>query len=318
MGIMPSESESNNVIILGSGCAGLTAAIYTARANLNPLVIEGVLPGGQLTTTSEVENFPGFPEGIDGFMLMDNLRKQATRFGARFVSDVITSVELSPGNSTLRSENASYSAKAVIVATGASPRMLGVPGEKEMYGGKGVTTCATCDGAFYRDRDVAVIGGGDSACEEALFLTRFCSKVYLVHRRDELRASKIMADRVLSNPKIEMVWNSTVQSINPDDQGFVSSLTTLDKTTGKSRQITLQGVFIAIGHIPNSSAFKGQLPLDDEGYFIPESHSQVRTAKAGVFVAGDCADHHYRQAITAAGMGCQAAIETERWLSTQG
>ena len=315
---MPSDSLSNNnVIILGSGCAGLTAAIYTARANLNPLIIEGTLPGGQLTTTSEVENFPGFPEGIDGFMLMDNLRKQATRFGARFVSDVITSVELSPGNNTLRSGSSSYSAKALIIATGASPRMLGVPGEKEMYGGKGVTTCATCDGAFYRDRDVAVIGGGDSACEEALFLTRFCSKVYLVHRRDELRASKIMADRVLSNPKIEMVWNSVVESINPDDQGFVSSITTLDKVSRKSRQIALQGVFIAIGHIPNSSAFKGQLRLDGEGYFVPEAHSQVRTEKAGVFVAGDCADHHYRQAITAAGLGCQAAIETERWLSTQ-
>jgi thioredoxin reductase (NADPH) len=309
------ETTIHDVIILGSGCAGLTAAIYTGRANLRPLVIEGNLPGGQLTTTSEVENFPGFPEGIDGFMLMDNLRKQAAKFEASFTSDLIQSVSIDGPVKELRSADQVYRCRALIIATGASPRLLGIPGEKEMYGGKGVTTCATCDGAFYRGMEVAVIGGGDSACEEALFLTRFCSKVYLVHRRDELRASKIMADRATQHPKIEMVWNAVPTAVLPDDSGNVRAIAVRDTVTGAESEIALKGVFIAIGHIPNSQAFAGKLPLDDQGYFIPETGSQVRTALPGVFVAGDCADHHYRQAITAAGMGCQAAIEAERWLA---
>jgi len=311
------NAKPHEVIILGSGCAGLTAAIYAGRANLQPLVLEGSQPGGQLTTTSEVENFPGFPEGVDGFMLMDHLRKQATRFETSFASDLIESADLSGPIKKLHSASKTYEARSLIIATGASPRLLGIPGEKEMYGGKGVTTCATCDGAFYRDMDVAVIGGGDSACEEALFLTRFCSKVYLIHRRDELRASRIMADRVLENKKIEMVWDTVVTSIEPDENGQVKSIKTQNTKDESAGEISLKGVFIAIGHIPNTKAFEGMLPMDEEGYFVPEAGSQVKTSTPGGYVAGDCADHFYRQAITAAGMGCQAAIEAERWLAEQ-
>lgn len=303
------------IIILGTGCAGLTAAIYAARADLNPLVIEGSQPGGQLTTTSEVENFPGFPEGIDGFQLMDNLRKQAKRFGARFAVDVIDGAELTGPVKTLHAGNTVYQARAVIIATGASPRLLGIPGEKEMYGGKGVTTCATCDGAFYRDMDVIVVGGGDSACEEALFLTRFCSRVTLIHRRDTLRASQIMADRVLEHPKIETVWDSIVEEILPDESGQVRAVRLQNRHTSATSELPCKGVFIAIGHIPNTAPFRDELDTDAEGYFVPERGSQVRTRSPGVYVAGDCADHFFRQAITAAGMGCQASIEAERWLA---
>jgi thioredoxin reductase (NADPH) len=304
-----------NVIILGTGCAGLTSAIYTARANLNPLVIEGSQPGGQLTTTSEVENFPGFPEGIDGFMLMDNVRKQAKKFGTRFVNDTITSVDFSGPVKILKSANKTYEAKTIIISTGASPKLLGVPGEMEMFGGKGVTTCATCDGAFYRDMDVVVVGGGDSAAEEALFLTRFCSKVTLIHRRDQLRASKIMADRATNHEKIEMCWDSGVESINPDENGNAKSITVQNLKTGVMKEIPCKGAFIAIGHQPNTKSVQGVLKLDDNGYIVPEANSMVRTSIGGVYSAGDCADHVYRQAITAAGMGCQAAIEVERWLA---
>jgi len=304
-----------NVLILGTGCAGLTAAIYTARANLQPLVIEGVQPGGQLTTTSEVENFPGFPEGIDGFELMDRLRKQATRFGTRFESDLIDRVELNGPVKYLHSATKRYETKALIVATGASPRMIGVPGEMEMFGGNGVTTCATCDGAFYRGMEVAVVGGGDSACEEALFLTRFCTKIHLIHRRDELRASGIMAKRVLENPKIQPVWDTVVERVLADGEGRVRGLALKHRITGAASELAVKGVFVAIGHQPNTGPFTGALPLDELGYFITEDQSQVRTKLPGVFVAGDCADHVFRQAITAAGMGCQAAIEAERWLA---
>lgn len=306
-----------NIVILGTGCAGLTAAIYAARANLNPLVLEGKQPGGQLTTTSEVENFPGFPEGIDGFMLMDSLRKQALKFGAKIENAYIKSVRLDENVKVLSSESKEYLSKSIIIATGAAPKLLGVKGEQEMYGGNGVTTCATCDGAFYRGMDVIVVGGGDSACEEALFLTRFCSSVTIIHRRDELRASKIMATRVLENEKITVIWNAEITEILPDDDGKVKAIEILKSHEGKKEIINTKGVFIAIGHSPNTKAFEEILPLDDNGYLVPKEGSMVKTKIPGVYVAGDCADHVYRQAITAAGMGCQAAIEAERWLAEQ-
>lgn len=307
-----------NVVIVGTGCAGLTAAIYTARSNLNPLVLEGTLPGGQLTTTSEVENFPGFPEGVDGFMLMDNLRKQAAKFGTRFEQALVQSVDFSASPRRLVCGDRVILARSVIIATGASPRMTGVPGEKELYGGKGVTTCATCDGAFYRKMDVAVIGGGDSAAEEALFLTRFASKVYLVHRRDALRASKIMADRATSHEKIQCVWDSVPVAVEGVEQGAVSGLRIRNVKTGDESVLPAKGIFVAIGHVPNTGPFAEVLDVDANGYFVPQTGSQVRTKVPGVYVAGDCADHVYRQAITAAGMGCQAAIEAERWLAEHG
>jgi thioredoxin reductase (NADPH) len=307
-----------NVVIIGTGCAGLTAAIYTGRANLNPLVLEGSLPGGQLTTTSEVENFPGFPHGIDGFQLMQNLREQATKFGTRFEQALVTAVDLTSNPRKLICGDRTILAKSIIIATGASPRMTGIPGEKELYGGKGVTTCATCDGAFYRKMDVAVIGGGDSAAEEALFLTRFASKVYLVHRRDTLRASKIMADRATSHEKIQPVWNSVPLSVEGVAQGAVTGLRVQNVKTNEESVLPVKGIFVAIGHVPNTGPFAEVLDVDDGGYFKPSEGSQVRTRVPGVYVAGDCADHIYRQAITAAGMGCQAAIEAERWLAEHG
>lgn len=306
-----------DVIILGTGCAGLTSAIYTGRANLNPLVLEGTQPGGQLTTTSEVENFPGWPEGIDGFQLMDNLRKQAERFGTRTEYARVKRVDFSDPKvkKLYTDEDRELTAKSVIIATGASPRLLDIPGEKEMFGGKGVTTCATCDGAFYRNMDVIVVGGGDSACEEALFLTRFCSKVTILHRRDEFRASSIMADRVLANDKIEVLWNTVPEEVLADETGNMKGVRIKNRKTGEIAELAAKGFFIAIGHIPNTQPFEGVLELDENGYLVPLSGSGVKTKVPGVFVAGDCADHIYRQAITAAGMGCQAAIEAERWLS---
>lgn len=313
-----SSPSVENVVIVGTGCAGLTAAIYTGRANLNPLVIEGTLPGGQLTTTSEVENFPGFPHGIDGFQLMQNLREQATRFGTRFEQALVSGVDFTTMPRKIICGDRTILAKSVIIATGASPRMTGVPGEKELYGGKGVTTCATCDGAFYRKMEVAVIGGGDSAAEEALFLTRFASKVYLVHRRDALRASKIMAERATSHEKIQCVWDTVPVSVEGVEQGAVTGLRVKNVKTGIESTLPVKGVFVAIGHIPNTKGFAPPLDVDENGYFKPESGSQVRTKIPGVYVAGDCADHVYRQAITAAGMGCAAAIEAERWLAEHG
>ncbi|CAI8334114.1 MAG: Thioredoxin reductase [Opitutia bacterium UBA7350] len=304
-----------DVIILGTGCAGLTAAIYTGRAQLNPLVLEGTQPGGQLTTTSEVENFPGFPEGIDGYTMMDNLRKQAARFGARYEHAKIDRIEVEAEVKRLHAGDKVFEARTVIIGTGARPRLLGIPGEQEMFGGKGVTTCATCDGAFYRDMDVVVVGGGDSACEEALFLTRFCSKVTLIHRRDSLRASQIMAERAMAHEKIEMAWNSLPQEILPDESGKVRAIQVKDALSGELREIPCKGAFIAIGHIPNTDFAEGLLERDGDGYIIPETGSQVQTSVPGLFAAGDCVDHVYRQAITAAGMGCQAAIESERWLA---
>ncbi|HWA85442.1 MAG TPA: thioredoxin-disulfide reductase [Opitutus sp.] len=315
---MSTSVSVENVVIIGTGCAGLTAAIYAARANLNPLVLEGSLPGGQLTTTSEVENFPGFPEGVDGYQLMQNLREQATKFGARFEQALVTGVDFSAPTRQLICGDRTIFAKTVIIATGASPRMTGIPGEKELYGGKGVTTCATCDGAFYRKMDVAVIGGGDSAAEEALFLTRFASKVYLVHRRDALRASKIMAERATSHEKIQMVWNSIPLAVEGIEQNAVSGLRVENVQTGEQSVLPIKGLFVAIGHVPNTGPFAEVLDVDEGGYFKPLNGSQVKTKIPGVYVAGDCADHVYRQAITAAGMGCQAAIEAERWLAEHG
>jgi thioredoxin reductase (NADPH) len=306
-----------NIIILGTGCAGFTAGIYTARANLNPLILEGKQPGGQLTTTSEVENFPGFPEGVDGFSLMDQLRKQALKFGAKVENAFIDRVDFSGKTKLLFSGERKFEAKAVIIATGAAPRLLGIPGEQEMYGGKGVTTCATCDGAFYRNMDVVVIGGGDSACEEALFLTRFCRKVTLVHRRDELRASRIMAERTIAHEKIDLLWDSAVEEVLADEEGKARAIRIKNLKTNQESELACKGVFIAIGHIPNTKAFQGILELDENGYLVPEKNSMVKTSLDGVYVAGDCADHVYRQAITAAGMGCQAAIEAERWLAEE-
>src|ERR1041384_1781359 len=309
------STSVENVVIIGTGCAGLTAAIYTGRANLNPLVLEGPLPGGQLTTTSEVENFPGFPEGLDGYQLMDKLRKQATKFGTRFEQALVSSVDFSSMPRKLVAGDRTILTKAVIIATGASPRMTGIPGEKELYGGKGVTTCATCDGAFYRKMDVAVIGGGDSAAEEALFLTRFASKVYLVHRRDSLRASKIMAERATSHPKIQCVWDSVPVAVEGVAQGAVSGLRIRNLKTQAESVLAVKGVFVAIGHVPNTKPVAPPLEVDEGGYFKPVNGSHIQTNIPGVYVAGDCADHVYRQAITAAGMGCAAAIEAERWLA---
>lgn len=305
-----------NVIILGTGCAGLTAAIYAARANLEPLVLEGTQPGGQLTTTSEVENFPGWPEGIDGFELMDKMRKQATRFGARMEYARIDSVDFSGDTKVLHAEDGkAFESKAVIIATGARPRLLDIPGEQELFGGKGVTTCATCDGAFYRDMEVIVVGGGDSACEEALFLTRFCSKVHLLHRRDELRASSIMADRVKAHAKIQIHWNTVPVEVLAGEDGTMRAARIKDTKNGEEAELESKGFFIAIGHIPNTQPFAKELEVDENGYFVAAPLSAVATRVEGVYVAGDCVDHVYRQAITAAGLGCQAAISAERWLA---
>lgn len=312
------SDKVENVVIVGTGCAGLTAAIYTSRANLDPLVIEGAQPGGQLTTTSEVENFPGFPDGVDGYELMQNLRKQAAKFGTRFEHGTVTGLDASRKPYVLKLADREVRTKALIIATGASPRLTGVPGEKELFGGKGVTTCATCDGAFYRNMEVAVIGGGDSAAEEALFLTRFASKIHLVHRRNELRASKIMAERALAHEKIAPVWDSVAVAVEGVKDGAVNGLRVRNLKTNAESVLAVKGVFVAIGHIPNTSAFTSAVDTDELGYFKPVEGSQVKTRTPGVYVAGDCADHVYRQAITAAGMGCQAAIEAERWLAEHG
>ncbi len=311
------SSPVENVVIIGTGCAGLTAAVYAARANLNPLVLEGAMPGGQLTTTSDVENFPGFPEGVDGFQLMDNLRKQATRFGARFEAMLVSSVDFSASPRRLICSDRVIAARTVIVATGASPRLLGIPGEKQYFGGKGVCTWATCAGALFRNLEVVVVGGGDSACEEALFLTRFATKVTLIHRRDTLRASKIMAGRALAHAKIKPRWDSIPIEVQGDGKA-VTGVKVRNVKTGVESVVPCSGVFMAIGHVPNTQPFAAALDVDANGYFRPAGGSQVKTKVPGVYVAGDCADHVYRQAVTAAGMGCQAAIEAERWLAEQG
>ncbi|WP_187350603.1 thioredoxin-disulfide reductase [Glycomyces terrestris] len=305
-------SEIRDVIIIGSGPAGYTAALYTARANMKPLVFEGFQFGGALMQTTEVENFPGFPEGIMGPELMDQWRKQAERFGAELVSDDVTRVDLTGEIKKVWVGDEEHLAKSVILATGSAYRPLNVPGEQELMG-RGVSACATCDGFFFRDQHIAVVGGGDSAMEEATFLTKFASKVTIVHRRDEFRASKIMAERALANPKIEVAWNSAVKQINGEG-GKVASVDLVDTVTGEARTLPATGLFIAIGHDPRSELFKGQVELDESGY-VKVAAPSTRTNLEGVFAAGDLVDHTYQQAVTAAGTGCAAALDAERYIA---
>lgn len=303
-----------NVIIIGTGCAGYTAAIYNARANLTPLLISGTQPGGQLSTTTEVENFPGHPEGIMGPDLMMKMQEQAEKFGARITYASVESIERrDDGTFLLKAGSESFETKTVIIATGAAARHLGIPGEMALIG-RGLTSCATCDGSFYRDVPVCVIGGGDSACEEASFLTRFASKVYLIHRRDELRASKIMADRALANPKIVPIWNSTVSQYLTDEKGEMRAVMLQNLVNGEEKELEVACVFVAIGHVPNSG-FLGDLVDKDENGYILQNPGRTSTKTPGLFAAGDVADHYYRQAITAAGQGCAASLEAERYLS---
>ena len=304
------------VVIIGSGCAGWTAALYTARADLKPLVLAGKQPGGLLTTTSIVENFPGFPEGVDGYELMTRMQKQAERFGARASFGVVETVDFSQRPFALTVDGEKVDAETVIIATGASHKHLDVPGE-DLLETKGVTYCATCDGALpvFRNQPLVVVGGGDSACEEAMYLTRFGSVVYLIHRRDSLRASKIMADRTLANPKIKPIWDSAVTEVLDVKQDKVTGVKLKNLKTGAESILDCAGVFIAIGHGPNTDIFKGQITTDENNFIVPQQGTMTNVA--GVFVAGDCADHVYRQAITAAGAGCAAAIDAERFLSAE-
>jgi len=300
-----------NVIIIGSGPAGLTAALYAARANLKPLVIEGLEAGGQLMLTTLVENWPGFPKGIMGPELMADMRAQAEHFGADFIQGNITSVELNAHPFVVRTAHAEYHSRSVIIATGASARLLGIPSERPLIG-HGVSTCATCDGFFFRGKPIAVVGGGDSAMEEAIFLTKFASHVTVIHRREALRASKIMQDKAFANPKISFEWNTEVHEVGSGGSGSVTHLVLYNTKTGESKNLDVEGVFVAIGHTPNTSLFVNQIVTDPNGYIL--THEGTRTNIPGVFACGDVQDHSYRQAITAAGSGCMAAIDAERYL----
>ena len=302
-----------NIIIIGGGPAGYTAAIYAARANLKPLVLAGYSAGGQLMTTTDVENFPGFPEGIMGPDLMENMKKQAERFGAEILYKDVTKVDFSKHPFTVTYEDTTVSAKAIIISTGAGPRKLGIESEQKLWG-KGVTSCATCDGAFYKGKEVAVIGGGDSAMEEASFLTRFANKVTVVHRREDFRASKIMEDRARKNPKIAWALNKTIEEVLGN--GKVSGLRLKDTKTAQESELKVDGLFLAIGHIPNSALFKGVVKTDEEGYILVDAKTQ--TSIPGVFACGDVVDRTFRQAITAAGSGCASAISAERYLESLG
>ena len=299
------------VIIIGSGPAGLTAALYAARADLEPLVIEGLEAGGQLMLTTAVDNYPGFRDGIMGPELMAEMRAQAERFGTMFVKGDITKVDVASAPFTVSTSAESYLARALIIATGASAQLLGLPSEQALMG-HGVSTCATCDGYFFRDKPIVVVGGGDSAMEEATFLTKFASHVTVVHRRDTLRASKIMQEKAFDNPKISFEWDSVVDEVTDTEKGVVTGVVLRNLKTGKTEALDVEGVFVAIGHTPNTSLFADQIELDDNGYIV--SHGGARTSMAGVFAAGDVQDHIYRQAITAAGSGCIAAIDAERYV----
>jgi len=307
-------NEVRELVIVGSGPAGLTAALYAARADLRPVVIEGAEAGGQLMLTTDVENYPGFPDGILGPELMMKFREQAERFGAEFVTADVDRVDLSASPFGTWVGNTEYRSEALIISTGASARMLGLPSEARLLG-HGVSTCATCDGFFFREKDIAVVGGGDSAIEEALFLTKFASHVTVIHRRDELRASKIMQDRAFANPKIDFKWNSVVTDVGGD--GTVDVLHLRDTRTDDASELDVGGLFVAIGHDPNTKLFDGQVVLDENGYVVLPHAGSTLTSVNGVFAAGDVADHVFRQAVTAAGTGCMAAIEAERWIEAR-
>jgi thioredoxin reductase (NADPH) len=304
-------SETRSVVIIGSGPAGLTAALYAARANLHPLVVEGLHSGGQLMLTTMVENWPGYRDGIMGPDLMAEMRAQAERFGAQIVQGDVTKVDLHASPLVIKTRDAEYHAKALIIATGATAKLLGLPSELPLMG-RGVSTCATCDGYFFRGHDIAVVGGGDSAMEEAVFLTKFASKVTLVHRRDTLRASKIMQDKARANPKIEWMLDSEVEEIRDAGKGLVTSMVVRNHKTGARTEVPVSGVFVAIGHTPNTSLFRGQIELDANGYVL--THDGTKTSVRAVFACGDVQDHIYRQAVTAAGSGCMAALDTEHYL----
>jgi thioredoxin reductase (NADPH) len=311
MRTMPDDVR--NVIVIGSGPAGFTAALYAARADLEPLVVKGLEAGGQLMLTTEVENYPGFADGIMGPELMDQMEKQAQRFGAEILAIHVTDVDLSSRPFLVKAGDQAWRAKTLIITTGATARWLGIPGEEKLRG-RGVSACATCDGFFFRDRELLVIGGGDTAMEEAMFLTKFASKVTIVHRRDAFRASKVMQDRVFANDKIEVVWNTVLDEIVGEDA--VTGVVARDVATGATRTIATDGVFMAIGHDPTTALFRDQLPVDDDGYLIVHEPSTA-TDVPGVFAAGDVTDHTYRQAVTAAGQGCKAAIDAERFLTEE-
>ncbi|MCW2949552.1 MAG: thioredoxin reductase [Thermoleophilia bacterium] len=313
---MSTHENHHRLIIVGSGPAGLTAAIYAARAELQPLVIEGLAAGGQLMQTTEIENFPGFPQGLQGPELMINFRDQAERFGAHFITDDVSEVDLTANPKVVRVHNTTYTADAVIVSTGATARTIGLESEQRLMG-HGVSTCATCDGYFFRDKELVVVGGGDSAMEEATFLTKFASKVTIVHRRDSYRASKIMLERARANDKVEFVEWSTVTEVLDDGTGAVTGVMLTDTRDGSTRRLDAGGLFVAIGHDPNTRLFIGQIDTDENGYLATAAPS-TRTNLPGVFACGDVQDHTYRQAITAAGSGCTAALDAERWLAALG
>ena len=310
------KNQLEKVVIIGSGAAGLTAAIYAARANLNPLVIEGIQPGGQLTITTDVENYPGYADVVQGPWIMEQMRSQALNVGARIINDVVVHVDFKKDSKTISLDSKSIlSANTVIIATGAQAKWLGLESENK-FNGKGVSACATCDGFFYRNKEVAVIGGGNTAVEEALYLSNICSKVTLIHRRDELRAEKILQERLFAKENINVIWNNIVSEILGDEKG-VNSLEIKNKNSDKTEIIKVEGVFIAIGHSPSTEPFKGVLEMDKEGYIVAQKPGTSITNIEGVFAAGDCVDKIYRQAVTAAGMGCMAALDAEKWMQNQ-